>query len=109
LATAVKELVENALDAGATTIEVKLKEMGMESIEVSDNGVGIEQSNFAELALKHHTSKLSDFSDLGSIASFGFRGEALNALCELSHRFNVTTRQAKDSVGSYLEYGKDGR
>jgi DNA mismatch repair protein PMS2 len=63
---------------------LQLKEMGSESIEVSDNGCGIDPSNYASIALKHHTSKLSNFNDLNSVASFGFRGEALNALCELS-------------------------
>lgn len=58
--------------------------MGSESIEVCDNGSGIHPSNYANIALKHHTSKLSDFHDLNSVSSFGFRGEALNALCELS-------------------------
>ena len=64
LATAVKELVENSLDAGATSIEVKLWNMGVNSFEVSDNGKGIEKENYGAIALKHHTSKLRDFSDL---------------------------------------------
>ena len=63
---------------------IQLKEMGSESIEVSDNGSGIDPSNYSNIALKHHTSKLCDFIDLNSVSSFGFRGEALNALCELS-------------------------
>lgn len=58
--------------------------MGAVSIEVCDNGSGIDPSNYANIALKHHTSKLCDFTDLNSVSSFGFRGEALNALCELS-------------------------
>ena len=63
---------------------IQLKEMGSETIEVSDNGSGIDPSNYSNIALKHHTSKLCDFNDLNSVSSFGFRGEALNALCELS-------------------------
>ncbi len=109
LATAVKELVENALDAGANTIEVKLKEMGSEYIEVSDNGSGIDPSNYEGLALKHHTSKISDFNDIYNIKSFGFRGEALNALCELSGNFCVMTRNNDQEVGVSLEYDKFGR
>jgi DNA mismatch repair protein PMS2 len=104
LATAVKELVENSLDAGATTIEVKLRNEGLGAIEVSDNGIGIDPSNYASLALKHHTSKLATFSDLTSIASFGFRGEALNALCELSGSLTVTTKQADEAVGTVLSF-----
>ena len=108
LATAVKELVENALDAGATVLEVKLKEMGVESIEVSDNGMGIDQSNYEGLALKHHTSKLVEFSDLLNVNSFGFRGEALNALCELSGRFAVNTKKKEESVGNSLTFARNG-
>ena len=104
-------MLENSLDSGATTIEVKLKEMGMESIEVSDNGSGIDNNNYETLALKHHTSKLADFSDLeeGKISSFGFRGEALNALCELSRDFTVSTKQEGEKVGFALSFSRDGK
>ena len=108
LASAVKELVENAIDAGASSVEVKLKEFGGESIEVSDNGGGIAPENYAGLAMKHHTSKLSTFEGLTSVMSFGFRGEALNALCELSGGFSVTTRQAGEAVGTALTFKRDG-
>ena len=104
LATAVKELVENALDAEATTIEIKLRDMGLTSIEVSDNGRGIHPSNYASLALKHHTSKLTTFADLQSVSSFGFRGEALNALCELSNDLTITTRRPDETVGTKLSF-----
>lgn len=73
LATAVKEMVENALDAGATLIEVKLKEFGKDSIEVSDNGTGIAPLDYETIALKHYTSKISRFEDIETVASFGFR------------------------------------
>jgi len=73
LATAVKELVENALDAGASQIEVKLKEFGRDAFEVGDNGAGVTRDNFASLAKKHYTSKISRFEDIESVASFGFR------------------------------------
>eukprot|EP00601_Ochromonadales_sp_CCMP2298_P000296 CAMPEP_0173175434 /NCGR_PEP_ID=MMETSP1141-20130122/3912_1 /TAXON_ID=483371 /ORGANISM="non described non described, Strain CCMP2298" /LENGTH=209 /DNA_ID=CAMNT_0014097681 /DNA_START=71 /DNA_END=698 /DNA_ORIENTATION=+ len=108
LATAVKEMVENALDAGATTIEVKLKDFGAASIEVTDNGAGVDPDNYDGLARKHFTSKLRDFEDLACVASFGFRGEALNALCELSARFAVTTKQASQPVGTLLLFNRDG-
>lgn len=150
LAVAVKELVENALDAGATSIgqhtdcvhhraggalllemwvpdpdhylclvyifregqfgfetdrgqcpplmsrdlltcaghthpstEVRLRESGSELVEVLDNGGGVAPENFEALTLKHHTSKLREFSDLASVGTFGFRGEALSSLCAL--------------------------
>lgn len=83
LATAIKELLENSLDAGATSVEIRLKENGAELVEVSDNGCGVEPQNFEALTLKHHTSKIRDFSDLSSVETFGFRGEALSSLCAL--------------------------
>ena len=64
--------------------EVRLREHGSELVEVSDNGSGVEEENFEGLTLKHHTSKISDFSDLEvGVATFGFRGEALSSLCAL--------------------------
>ncbi|RUS28171.1 hypothetical protein BC938DRAFT_482215 [Jimgerdemannia flammicorona] len=108
LATTVKELVENSLDAKATSVEIRFKEYGLESLEVIDNGTGIEPHNFETLALKHYTSKLSNFEDLAEIASFGFRGEALSSLCALS-KLTVTTR-TKDQrpAGVRLEYDTNG-
>ena len=85
IATAMKELVENSLDAGATNIDIKLKNHGAEILEVNDNGAGVEPHNFEALTLKHHTSKLKDFSDLASVETFGFRGEALSSLCALRY------------------------
>jgi DNA mismatch repair protein PMS2 len=73
LATAVKELVENAIDANATQIEIKLKEYGKEYIEVSDNGSGIASQTFDTIALKHCTSKIVEFEDIETVSSFGFR------------------------------------
>lgn len=90
-------------------MEVKLKEFGLDLIEVADNGSGVSPSNYEGLALKYHTSKLSTFSDLSGVKSFGFRGEALSSLCELAGSFSVTTRATGDSVGVKLTYGRDGK
>ncbi|KAG5176090.1 hypothetical protein JKP88DRAFT_259047 [Tribonema minus] len=109
LGTAVKELVENSIDAGATHVEVKLREFGLDLIEVSDNGSGVPPHNYEGLALKYHTSKLTEFNDLKSIASFGFRGEALSSLCELAGSFVVTTRTADQAVGVKLTYNRAGK
>lgn len=109
LATAVKELVENSLDAGATVIEVKLKNMGADGIEVADNGHGIHPDDYTSIVQKHHTSKISRFEDLEGVLSFGFRGEALNALCELSGKFQIMTKRAEDKVGATLMFDKFGR
>ncbi|XP_035233556.1 mismatch repair endonuclease PMS2-like, partial [Stegodyphus dumicola] len=107
LATAVKELVENSIDAGATTIDVKLKEYGSEFIEVIDNGKGVKKSDFQNLTLKHHTSKIEDFSDLPFVSTFGFRGEALSSLCALSD-LEITTCHCDASIGSVLTFDHDG-
>ncbi|XP_061611142.1 mismatch repair endonuclease PMS2 isoform X1 [Phyllopteryx taeniolatus] len=107
LATAVKELVENSIDAGATNIDVKLKEHGIELVEVSDNGKGVEEANFEGLTLKHHTSKLRDFSDLIHVETFGFRGEALSSLCALSD-LSVVTCHESSPVGTKLLFDHKG-
>lgn len=107
LPSAVKELVENSLDAGATSIEVSLKECGEESFQVVDNGCGISPNNFKVLALKHHTSKLTDFPDLQSLTTFGFRGEALSSLSNLGD-LTVETRTKSEKVATHLTFDHSG-
>ncbi|XP_064105933.1 mismatch repair endonuclease PMS2-like [Macrobrachium nipponense] len=108
LATAVKELVENSIDAGATSVEVRLRDHGISLVEVSDNGRGVEEENFEGLTLKHHTSKIRDFGDLVGVKTFGFRGEALSSLCALSS-LSVITRHTSEDVGTKLVYDHNGR
>lgn len=84
LAGAVKELVENALDAHASSIELRIAEdSGVVEIECVDNGHGIAPRDFALVAMPSATSKLADFKGLQDLQTFGFRGEALASLCEL--------------------------
>jgi DNA mismatch repair protein MutL len=84
-ASVVKELVENALDAGATTIDVLAEDGGRQRIRVSDDGVGMTRDD-ALLALERHaTSKIRTAQDLVGVSTFGFRGEALPAICSVSH------------------------
>lgn len=110
LQTAVKELVENSIDAGATNVEVRFKHHGSKSVEVIDNGSGISESDYENIALKHHTSKLESFSDLASIRTFGFRGEALSSLCAMSEQVIVTTSTSTTSpLGVSLEMDSHGR
>ncbi|CAG8614777.1 7767_t:CDS:2, partial [Funneliformis caledonium] len=110
LATAVKELVENSLDAEAKSIvEIRFKEYGIQSVEVIDDGTGIHPTDYESLALKHHTSKLSSFEDLMDISSFGFRGEALSSLCALSKITVSTCTQEEIPTGVKLEYDSHGR
>ncbi|XP_049547569.1 mismatch repair endonuclease PMS2 [Anopheles darlingi] len=108
LAIAVKELVENSLDAGATLVEVKLREHGSELVEVADNGSGVEEKNFEGLTAKYHTSKLKEFTDLESIETFGFRGEALSSLCALSDMV-IVTRHSTANHATKLTLNHEGR
>uniref|UniRef100_A0A182T4Y8 MutL C-terminal dimerisation domain-containing protein n=1 Tax=Anopheles maculatus TaxID=74869 RepID=A0A182T4Y8_9DIPT len=108
LAIAVKELVENSLDAGATLVEVKLRGCGAELVEVSDNGSGVEEKNFEGLTAKYHTSKLKEFTDLESIETFGFRGEALSSLCALSDMV-ITTRHTTAPHATKLTLTHEGK
>lgn len=64
-------------------VEIRLKEFGSEQVEVVDNGCGVDPDNYQSLTLKHYTSKISDFSDVATVGTFGFRGEALSSLCAL--------------------------
>lgn len=110
LQTAVKELVENSLDARATNIEVRFLNYGLKSIEVIDNGCGIAPKDYESVALKHHTSKLTAFEDLSTVLTFGFRGEALSSLCALSDSVTLTTATANEApMGTILEIDRNGR
>ncbi|KAG9086210.1 hypothetical protein FS749_003846 [Ceratobasidium sp. UAMH 11750] len=109
LATAVKELVENSLDAGASNIEVKFKDQGMTTIEVIDDGTGINKLDYPAIARKHHTSKISQLSDLTSVQTFGFRGEALASLCAMCERVTITTATADETpMGTVLQFTRSG-
>ncbi|KAE8219586.1 hypothetical protein CF319_g6743 [Tilletia indica] len=109
LHTAVKEVIENALDAGATSIEVRFKEYGTESFEVIDNGSGISPKDYDAIALKHHTSKLSTFAELQEVQTFGFRGEALSSLCALASVTMHTATEPEAPVGTLLTFDKTGK
>ncbi|XP_059555245.1 mismatch repair endonuclease PMS2 isoform X3 [Myotis daubentonii] len=108
LSSAVKELVENSVDAGATNIDLRLKEYGVDLIEVSDNGCGVEEENFEGLTLKHHTSKIQEFADLTQVETFGFRGEALSSLCALSD-VTISTCHSSAKVGTRLVFDHNGK
>lgn len=100
-ASAVKELVENAIDAGATQITVSLEEGGKARIVVADNGSGMTRTD-AILALQRHaTSKITSADDLFAIQTLGFRGEALPSIASVS-RFTLTTKPADEESGTHL-------
>uniref|UniRef100_A0A336KPN0 CSON013712 protein n=1 Tax=Culicoides sonorensis TaxID=179676 RepID=A0A336KPN0_CULSO len=107
LAIAVKELVENSLDAGATLIEVKFKDRGLLGLEVVDNGCGVKEEDFHGLTSRHATSKLRDFKDLEEVETFGFRGEALNSLCALGN-LTIITKHSSAPSATKLEFDHGG-
>ncbi|CAZ80184.1 unnamed protein product [Tuber melanosporum] len=109
LTSVVKELVENGLDAHATSIEVRFKSNGLDAIEVIDNGDGISPENYESIALKHWTSKLTSYADLDSVTTFGFRGEALSSLCALSDLQIVTATASEAPKGTKLEFEMSGK
>ena len=95
----VKELVENAIDAGATAITVEIREGGKKMIRVTDNGCGIEKSQITKAFERHATSKIRDDSDLTRLVSLGFRGEALSSIAAVSQVEMITkTRGALTGV-----------
>ncbi|KAG8676045.1 hypothetical protein FPOAC1_002041 [Fusarium poae] len=109
LCSVVKELVENSVDSGATSIDVRFKNQGLDLIEVADNGSGIAPDNYPSVALKHHTSKLSSYSDIATLETFGFRGEALASLCALSTVSITTCQQGEAPKGTKLSFDPSGK
>ncbi|KAI4722938.1 DNA mismatch repair protein MutL [Aureobasidium sp. EXF-10727] len=109
LNSVVKELVENSLDAGSTSIEVRFRNHGLDAIEVIDNGTGVAPEDFESVALKHHTSKLRNYDDLENLDTFGFRGEALASLCALSQLYIITAREMDRPRGTRLDFEISGK
>lgn len=99
---AVKELVENAVDAGASTIEVEIADGGMTYIRVTDDGCGMTEEDAKLSVIRHATSKISSVDNIYHIASLGFRGEALPSIASVS-RATITTRRHEDVEGTALE------
>ena len=107
-ASVVKELVENAVDAGATAITVEIKEGGISFIRVTDNGGGIEKEQVPLAFLRHATSKIEKVEDLLQISSLGFRGEALSSISAVSQMEVITkTPEALTGVRYVIEGGRE--
>ena len=100
-ASVVKELVENAIDAGATAITIETRGGGLESIRVTDNGSGIAAEDVETAFLRHATSKISTAEDLSHIETLGFRGEALASIAAVAH-VTLRTRTVEEEAGTLL-------
>jgi DNA mismatch repair protein MutL len=101
-ASVVKELLENAIDAGASNIHIVINGGGRKLIRISDNGIGILAGEVQLAFTRHATSKLQTVNDLTSIATLGFRGEALSSIAAVS-RTTVTTRHRDESSGTQIQ------
>ncbi len=97
-ASVVKELIENSIDAGATAVSVEIKRGGIDYLRVADNGKGISPQDVPTAFTAHATSKIKRLSDLDSIATLGFRGEALPSIAAVAD-VTMTTRQANATIG----------
>lgn len=100
-ASVVKELIENALDAGATVVRVEIREGGIRLVKVVDNGSGILREEVPLAVHRHATSKITSAEDLVAIRTLGFRGEALASIASVS-RLTLTTRHRSEEVGARL-------
>ncbi|MCY7389239.1 MAG: DNA mismatch repair endonuclease MutL, partial [Burkholderiales bacterium] len=101
-AAALKELLENSLDAGATRIDIELMQGGIKRLRVADDGVGMSATDLPLALARHATSKIATLNDLERVASLGFRGEALASLAAIS-RLIITTRQQPANHASRIE------
>ena len=107
-AAVVKELVENAIDAGANTITIEIKEGGFQLIRVTDNGCGIEENDVRTAFLRHATSKIKYAEDLQTVKSLGFRGEALASIAAVSQIEIITkTTEALMGIRYIIEGGRE--
>jgi DNA mismatch repair protein PMS2 len=109
LSTAVKEVIENSLDAKATSIEIQFNNYGLDSITVIDNGIGINPDDYESIALPHYTSKLQEFNQLEQLSTYGFRGEALSSICASSNLSIISCTKEQEPMGVKLEYDYQGK
>ncbi len=100
-ASVIKELVENSIDAGASSIEIEIADGGTSYMRITDNGCGMSEEDARLAVLRHATSKIQQVEDLFDIASLGFRGEAIASIASVSH-FSLVTRQLDNEMGTRI-------
>src|SRR6188768_4434941 len=103
-ASAVKELLENAVDAGATSIQLNIADAGKSLVQVIDNGKGMSETDARMCFERHATSKIKNIEDLFHIRTMGFRGEALASVAAVA-QVELKTRRAEDELGTNIEVG----
>ncbi|MFW5710290.1 MAG: DNA mismatch repair endonuclease MutL, partial [Bacteroidota bacterium] len=101
-ASVIKELMENAVDAGADKIQIIVKNAGKTSIQISDNGCGMSETDARLSFERHATSKIRSANDLFAIRTMGFRGEALASIAAISE-VTMRTRRAEDELGTEIK------
>ena len=106
-ANVVKELIENSIDAGASEIVVSIKEAGKKLIQVSDNGIGMNEEDALLSVKRHATSKITSADDLERIGTFGFRGEALSSIAAVSNLV-IKTNEVENSLGTIVIVDENG-
>ena len=107
-ASIVKELLENSIDAGSSSVTIEIKNGGIDLIRITDNGCGISSDEVKKAFLRHATSKIVSDKDLISIKSLGFRGEALSSIAAVSKCEMITKKRDElTGVSYYIECGTD--
>jgi len=106
--SAVKELLENSIDAGAKSIEVMIKRAGKALIQVCDDGIGMSEEDVVVSIQKHATSKISTYEDLEAIKTLGFRGEALSSMAAVT-QLEIRTERREDEIGTLVRIDENGQ
>ena len=107
----VKELVENSLDALALSIDIRLENFGVDKVEVKDDGCGLTKDEIRLMTSKDHfTSKINEFQDLtnGKLCTYGFRGEAVNAICGAAE-VKIVSKKANDLTATIVQCDNKGK